>query len=664
MKTKNQPMKTYIKNLFLLPALVAGLGLIPAGRVTAQTFTNLHSFTGSDGGNPQAGLILSGTTLYGTAFQGGSSGAGTVFAVSTDGTGFTNLHSFTYSDGVNPQAGLILSGNTLYGTAVNGGSSGAGTVFAVNTDGTGFTNLYSFTAYSIFLFANSDGVNPQAGLILSGNTLYGTAYGGGSGYGTVFAVSTDGTGFTNLHSFNYSDGANPQAGLILSGNTLYGTAYGGGDFGYGTVFAVNTDGTGFTNLHSFTYSFIYSDGVNPQAGLILSGNTLYGTAYGGGSSGQGTVFAVNTDGTGFTNLHSFTYVSDGANPRAGLILSGNTLYGTAYGGGSSGQGTVFSLSLGPHRLAGTVVAWGQNDYGQTTVPAGLSGVVTAIAAGYYHTVALKTNGTVVAWGYNYYGQTTVPAGLTNVTAIAAGFDHTVALKSDGTVVAWGYNADGETTVPAGLSGVTAIAAGHAHTVVLKSDGTVVAWGGGYSQTNVPAGLSGVTAIAAGGYHTVALKSDGTVVAWGNNSSGQMNVPAGLSGVTAIAAGEGHTVALKNNGTVVAWGAGTTTTGVFPEYGQSIVPAGLSGVTAIAAGAYHTVAIVGTAPQPQLTIIPSGANVILTWPANAAGFILQSTTNLVSPAVWITNSPAPVVVNGQNAVTNPVSGTQKFYRLSL
>jgi uncharacterized repeat protein (TIGR03803 family) len=69
------------------------------------------------------------------------------------------------------------------------------------------------------------------------------------------------------------------------------------------------------------------------------------------------------------------------------------------------------------------------------------------------------------------------------------------------------------------------------------------------------------------------------------------------------------------------------------------------------------------PPPQLTIIRSGANVILTWPANAAGFTLQSTTSLLSPAVWITNSPAPVVVNGQNAVTNSVSGTQKFYRLS-
>jgi uncharacterized repeat protein (TIGR03803 family) len=143
--------------------------------------------------------------------------------------------------------------------------------------------------------------------------------------------------------------------LILSGNTLYGTASRGGssDFnsssGYGTVFRVNTDSTDFTNLHTFTIGDP-NDGALPAAGLILSGNTLYGAAQGGGTNGNGTIFAVNTDGTGFTNLHSFTagaevgysgyggyYTnSDGYGPAAGLILSGNTLYGTAELGGTNG----------------------------------------------------------------------------------------------------------------------------------------------------------------------------------------------------------------------------------------------------------------------------------------------------------------------------------------
>jgi uncharacterized repeat protein (TIGR03803 family) len=157
-----------------------------------------------------------------------------------------------------------------------------------------------------------------------------------------------------------SDGANPYAGLILSGNTLYGMATEGGGGANGTVFKVNTDGTDFTNLHSFTagalnggFDLTNSDGANPYAGLILSGNTLYGTATEGGGGANGTVFKVNTDGTGFANLYNFTALdqtyytnSDGANPSGGLILSGNTLYGTAQVGGSFNAGTVFSLSLG------------------------------------------------------------------------------------------------------------------------------------------------------------------------------------------------------------------------------------------------------------------------------------------------------------------------------
>ena len=173
-----------------------------------------------------------------------------------------------------------------------------GTLFSISADGTRFTILHSFSG-------NSDGANPQAGLFLSGNTLYGTTqYGGSSGNGTVFVVSTNGAGYTNLYSFSNgnSDGANPAAGLILSGDVLFGTTANGGSADAGTVFAVTTDGTGFTNLYSFTDG---NDGAYPAAGLVLSGNSLYGTTSSGGSEYGGTVFAIHTDGTGLTNLHSF-----------------------------------------------------------------------------------------------------------------------------------------------------------------------------------------------------------------------------------------------------------------------------------------------------------------------------------------------------------------------
>jgi uncharacterized repeat protein (TIGR03803 family) len=376
---------------------------------------------------------------------------------------FTTLHSFTATsgsegadgagtnnDGIWPFGGLILSGNTLYGTADSGGGSGDGTVFAVNTDGSGFTTLHSFVG--------SDGYLPQDPLILSGNTLYGTTpQGYGPGYGTVFAVNTDGSGFTNLYSFtNGSDGATPLGGLILSGDTLYGTAVMGGTNGTGTVFSLNTNGSNFTTVYTFPSG---NDTIWPIGGVVLSGNTLYGTTEGGC-----TVFAVNTDGSGFTNLYNF-----GSYSQFGLILSGNTLYGTRVGGGSSGDGMVF---------------------------------------------AVNTNGSGLPCLYSFTG------------------------GSDG--------ADPET----GLI------------------------------------LSGNTL-------------------YGTASFG------GSSG----------------NGTVFSLSF-----------------------------------------APQLTIMLSETNVILTWPTNVAGFdytgyTLESTTNLVSLAVWTTVSPAPVVVNGQNTVTNPISGSQQFYRLS-
>jgi alpha-tubulin suppressor-like RCC1 family protein len=116
---------------------------------------------------------------------------------------------------------------------------------------------------------------------------------------------------------------------------------------------------------------------------------------------------------------------------------------------------------------GTVVGWGDNSYGQTNIPSGLSGVAL-IAAGYGYSLAVKSNGTFVAWGLDNYGLvTTVPVGLSNVTAVAVTYTHGLALKSDGTVVGWGYNGYGQTNVPAGLTGVSAIAAQNSQSLALK-----------------------------------------------------------------------------------------------------------------------------------------------------------------------------------------------------
>jgi uncharacterized repeat protein (TIGR03803 family) len=329
-------------------------------------------------------LVLSGHVLYGTANR----PDGTTFKLETDGAGFAILHSFTAStaentDGENPYS-LIFSNDTLYGATGWGGSNGDGTVYKLNADGTGFTNLYNFNQ------GEPAAGNPPFGLILSGNTLYGTDCNGGSGFGTLFKIGTDGSSFTTLHTFDESDGTFPNslllAGnmlygiggtifkvnidgtdfmtlsseggntLILAGDMLYAVASGGGTNGNGSVFALDTNGASFAVLYTFTASLSNTngDGSSPNS-LILSGDTLYGTAQYGGANGSGTIFKLNTNGTGFTILHTFTADngygngcgfcngnSDGSNPTC-LALAQNILYGAANEGGTGGLGTIFQL---------------------------------------------------------------------------------------------------------------------------------------------------------------------------------------------------------------------------------------------------------------------------------------------------------------------------------
>ena len=148
----------------------------------------------------------------------------------------------------------------------------------------------------------------------------------GQSFRTLYDFTTLPAAGTNL------DGANPRSYLVQSGGVLYGMTFNGGATGYGSTFKVNTDGTGFTNLHSFTTS-----GGHPWSGLVLVGDRIYGTSRGsvGPTLGPGIVFALNTDGSGFTNLHVFNASSEGYSPTGGLIASGDTLFGTTSRGATA-----------------------------------------------------------------------------------------------------------------------------------------------------------------------------------------------------------------------------------------------------------------------------------------------------------------------------------------
>jgi uncharacterized repeat protein (TIGR03803 family) len=358
----------FISSLAAVAVQAAVLVAVPTKAIAQNVFTTLHDFAGAptDGHYP-SDLTSSEGKLYGTTALGGSSDSGILFSMNIDGTGFTNLHSFVASEGIHPRAGVIVSGNSLYGAAVTGGNANSGTVFTMNADGTGLTVLHHFAAFApdpgnFDSSTNSEGIGPST-LILSGNTLYGTALEGGRwGQGAVFRLNTNGDGFTNLHTFSArnvdspltsSDGGSPNS-LMLSGNTLYGTAPAAGSAGNGTLFSVNTDGTGFMNLHNFssTAGSTNSDGSRPSSKLSISGRTLFGTAQEGGAFGMGTVFSVQTDGTDFKVLHHFSRPagwphsgvnSDGRSPTC-LVLSGNTLYGATANGGSMNWGTIFAVN--------------------------------------------------------------------------------------------------------------------------------------------------------------------------------------------------------------------------------------------------------------------------------------------------------------------------------
>ena len=256
---------------------------------------------------------------------------------------------------------------------------------------------------------------------------------------------------------------------------------------------------------------------------------------------------------------------------------------------------ISSFSAGTnHFLAvtedGLVKGYGDNDYGQLNVPAGLTGVV-AVATGLGHSLALKSNGTVVGWGSNDNGQSLIPSALSGVVAIRAGRFHSLALKSNGTVVGWGA---GINNPPSGLSGVAKISVFRDYSIALKTDGTVVGWGdpdwlaNNYGSSllalqyklNQLSEIAGVVDIAASNTFVLALKSDGTVVSVSDQQqyTGDptfQSPPTGLTGVSAIAAGQNYALALKSDGTVVAWGDSFAG---FPYYSPGIPP--LSGVTAL------------------------------------------------------------------------------------
>jgi len=336
-----------------------------------STETTLHNFAGgTDGSNPLGDLLYDSSSgfVFGTTNKGGGSaacaqGCGTVFAIRPDGTGYRLLYHFLGgSDGANPQAGLVMdaSGN-LYGTTFNGGAHNLGTVFKLTATGGGH-----YTESILFSFSGgAGGSHPKSRLERdSSGNLYGTTLQGGAhGKGIVFGLSPAETE-TVLYAFSGVDGSQPRAGVVFdtSGN-LWGTTSLGGTLNMGTVFRLSPSGADW--VQSFLYSFSGSDGANPYAAVTIdaTGN-VFGTTQTGGNpacsftdAGCGVVFELQQSGGSFAQsvLYSFGGGLDGATPIGDLTLAldiaGNQyLYGTASEAGTiggtcpaKGCGVVFEL---------------------------------------------------------------------------------------------------------------------------------------------------------------------------------------------------------------------------------------------------------------------------------------------------------------------------------
>jgi uncharacterized repeat protein (TIGR03803 family) len=304
-----------------------------------DTFSSLGWFE-PDGLEPASPLLLGRDgALYGTTSEGGRYGSGTLFKLDPD-LGLKLLHSFSYTrDGANPRSTRLVRGRgtVLLGTTPRGGPLEGGTVFKFH-ERTGLKLLHGF--------AGSGAGNSAAIPLTRGRdgAFYGTTRNGGAfDHGTVFRIDERGR-YGILHSFSEAtDGANPEAPLVWGRDRgLYGSTWGGGAFGIGTLFKITPAGA-FTQLHSFGF---WVDGDRPEKPLALGRDgALYGASSGGGAFWSGTLYRIDAKGK-FSVLHDFDHDVDGAYPSAPLVKARDgLLYGSTLVGGARGGGTLFRFNV-------------------------------------------------------------------------------------------------------------------------------------------------------------------------------------------------------------------------------------------------------------------------------------------------------------------------------
>ena len=283
---------------------------------------------------------------------------------------------------------------------------------------------------------------------------------------------------------------------------------------------------------SLSAGYSHTVGIDADGTVVAWGTSWLGTLTG---SGENTLEALNTaslNGPGVIAVsadafYSVALRSDGTVSAWGwngnnAITAASSMEGVT----AISTGGAKTIGLRPN---GTVVGAARFSTDPIVVGAEEVEDATAVSMGGRHAVALLADGTVKAWGENDFGQVSVPQSVQGAIAVSAGSNHSLALLSDGTVEAWGNNGNNQVAGASNVTGATAVSAGRAHSLALHSDGTVSAWGHIWYETVSGAeSIENAVFVTAGADHNYAVLRDGTITSWGRNNRGQQDTPSGFA----------------------------------------------------------------------------------------------------------------------------------------